>query len=37
LRLVQKRTFVENVMRRIPAASVGCRKNGDMMMPLNPE
>ena len=32
----QKLTFVEKVIRRIPDAAVGFRKNGDMMMPLNP-
>ena len=33
----QKLTFVLNVIRRKPDADVGCRKNGDVMMPLYPE
>jgi hypothetical protein len=33
----QKLTFVEKVIRRIPDAAVGCRKNGDVMIPLYPE
>src|SRR5688500_8826008 len=35
--LFQKLTLVENVMRRIPDAVFGCRKNGDVMIPLYPE